>query len=258
MDAQIDWSPRRSAHSAHHRPGHAASPPGRTNSAGPRGPRFPRHSFRQSRHRPVDETAGDRAADGDGAPGRRHLAAVRCGRSMVSTTWRATRSDLWTRSRSIAPMSFGASMGGMIAQIIAADYPERVKTLVSLMSTSGRPTLPGPSPRVLRSLLRPRLRRSSERGIAQSIEFLRLIGSPGYPTGDAELRAKVERGFRPPTSSGWMDAPSHRRPGGAQPGPGAPAHPRPDAGLARGGRPAHSSRRRPRHRRQHSQRPTCQ
>ncbi len=90
----------------------------------------------------------------------------------------------------------GASMGGMIAQIVAADYPERVKTLVSLMSTSGRPTLPGPSPRVLRSLLRPRLRRNSERGIAQSIEFLRLIGSPGYPTGDAELRAKVERGFR--------------------------------------------------------------
>ena len=32
----------------------------------------------------------------------------------------------------------GASMGGMIAQIVAADYPERVKSLVSLMSTSGK------------------------------------------------------------------------------------------------------------------------
>ena len=90
----------------------------------------------------------------------------------------------------------GASMGGMIAQIVAADYPERVKSLVSLMSTSGRATLPGPSPRVLRGLLRRRARRNSERGIAETIAFLRLIGSPGYPTSDAELRAKVERAVR--------------------------------------------------------------
>ena len=34
----------------------------------------------------------------------------------------------------------GASMGGMIAQIVAADYPERVKSMVSLMSTSGHAT----------------------------------------------------------------------------------------------------------------------
>jgi len=36
----------------------------------------------------------------------------------------------------------GASMGGMIAQIIAADYPERTKSLVSIMSTTGAPHLP--------------------------------------------------------------------------------------------------------------------
>jgi pimeloyl-ACP methyl ester carboxylesterase len=90
----------------------------------------------------------------------------------------------------------GASMGGMIAQIVAADYPERVKSMVSLMSTSGRPTLPGPSPRVLQNLLRPRPRRDAARGIAQTIEFLRVIGSPGYPTSDSELRAKVERAVR--------------------------------------------------------------
>jgi len=90
----------------------------------------------------------------------------------------------------------GASMGGMIAQIVAADYPERVKSLVSLMSTSGKATLPGPSPRVLKNLLRPRPRRDTERSMAQTIEFLRLIASPGYPTSDAELRAKVERSLR--------------------------------------------------------------
>jgi pimeloyl-ACP methyl ester carboxylesterase len=36
----------------------------------------------------------------------------------------------------------GASMGGMIAQIIAADYPERTTSLVSIMSTTGAPHLP--------------------------------------------------------------------------------------------------------------------
>ncbi|MCZ6619621.1 MAG: alpha/beta hydrolase [Gammaproteobacteria bacterium] len=38
----------------------------------------------------------------------------------------------------------GASMGGMIAQIIAAEHPERVRSLVSIMSTTGAPHLPSP------------------------------------------------------------------------------------------------------------------
>jgi pimeloyl-ACP methyl ester carboxylesterase len=90
----------------------------------------------------------------------------------------------------------GVSMGGMIAQIVAAEYPERVKSLVSLMSTSGDPALPGPAPRVLQGLLRPRPLRDPERGIAQTADFLRLIGSPGFPPNEAELRAKVERAVR--------------------------------------------------------------
>ena len=90
----------------------------------------------------------------------------------------------------------GASMGGMIGQIVAAEYQQRVKSLVSMMSTSGDPTLPGPAPRVLQALLRRRARRDAERGIVQTADFLRLIGSPGFPTGEAELRAKVERSVR--------------------------------------------------------------
>lgn len=45
----------------------------------------------------------------------------------------------------------GASMGGMIAQEIAIRHPERVLTLTSIMSTTGCPSLPLPSPEVLRS-----------------------------------------------------------------------------------------------------------
>jgi pimeloyl-ACP methyl ester carboxylesterase len=90
----------------------------------------------------------------------------------------------------------GASMGGMIAQIVAVEYPERVKSLVSLMSTSGDPTLPGPTARVLQGLFRPRPLRDPERGIAQTADFLRLIGSPGFPADEAELRLKVLRAIR--------------------------------------------------------------
>ncbi|HEX7776195.1 MAG TPA: alpha/beta hydrolase, partial [Parvibaculum sp.] len=43
----------------------------------------------------------------------------------------------------------GASMGGMIAQIIAAEYPERTYSLTSIMSSSGNPMLPHPKSRVL-------------------------------------------------------------------------------------------------------------
>lgn len=38
----------------------------------------------------------------------------------------------------------GASMGGMIAQIIAYDYPQRTQSLVSIMSTTWAPHLPAP------------------------------------------------------------------------------------------------------------------
>jgi pimeloyl-ACP methyl ester carboxylesterase len=49
----------------------------------------------------------------------------------------------------------GISMGGMIAQLIAIQYPKRVRTLTSIMSTTGDPGLPGPSPEALQILFRP-------------------------------------------------------------------------------------------------------
>ncbi|NND01066.1 MAG: alpha/beta hydrolase, partial [Gammaproteobacteria bacterium] len=46
----------------------------------------------------------------------------------------------------------GASMGGMIAQIVAADHPERCRSLTSIMSTTGNPALPTASWRASRQL----------------------------------------------------------------------------------------------------------
>ena len=86
----------------------------------------------------------------------------------------------------------GASMGGMIAQILAIEHPERVKSLTSIMSTTGDRKLPGPKAKVLRALLRPRPRNKAV-AVRRGMEFFRLIGGSGYPPTAAELRDKVER-----------------------------------------------------------------
>ena len=96
----------------------------------------------------------------------------------------------------------GASLGGMVAQTMAAQYPKRCSSLVSMMSSSGDRRLPPARLKVIRLLLQ-RPRRGS--GIDILVErFTRLmiaIGSPGFPTPDAELRAKmrvsVERCYHP-------------------------------------------------------------
>ena len=49
----------------------------------------------------------------------------------------------------------GASMGGMIAQTFAVDYPQRTKTLVSIMSQPGDPTVGQPTPEAAEALLSP-------------------------------------------------------------------------------------------------------
>ncbi len=86
----------------------------------------------------------------------------------------------------------GASMGGMIAQILAIEHPERVKSLTSIMSTTGNRKLPGPKGKVLRALLRPRPRDSAA-AVRRGMEIFRLIGGSAYPPAAAELRAQVER-----------------------------------------------------------------
>ena len=86
----------------------------------------------------------------------------------------------------------GASMGGMIAQILAIEHPERVKSLTSIMSTTGNRRLQGPKAKVLRALLRPRPRNRAV-AVRRGMELFRLIGGSGYPPTDAELRDKVER-----------------------------------------------------------------
>jgi pimeloyl-ACP methyl ester carboxylesterase len=86
----------------------------------------------------------------------------------------------------------GLSMGGMIAQILTARHPDRILSLASLMSSSGRRGLPGPS-RAARAALtsRPPAGADPERMLGHLVNMLRTIGSPAYPTPDKQLREAV-------------------------------------------------------------------
>ena len=87
----------------------------------------------------------------------------------------------------------GGSMGGMIAQIVAAQYPQRTRSLVSIMSTSGRPGLPPGKPEALAMLTAQPEGPAREQLIKHGIKFRGVIGSPAFPAEPAELRALVER-----------------------------------------------------------------
>lgn len=91
----------------------------------------------------------------------------------------------------------GASMGGMIAQIMAARAPRRVLSLTSIMSSSGRRSLPGPTRAARQALLR-RPKRSADRAqlIEHMVRTLRAIGSPAYPTPDRQLRQMMDVALR--------------------------------------------------------------
>lgn len=94
----------------------------------------------------------------------------------------------------------GASMGGMIAQTIAFRHPEVVKTLVSIMSTTGDRSLPQAKPEALAILTEPPVF-EREAVIERGLRVWRTIGSPGYPFDEAMVREKAglsfDRGFHP-------------------------------------------------------------
>jgi proline iminopeptidase len=91
----------------------------------------------------------------------------------------------------------GMSMGGMIAQLMAANHPARVLSLTSMMSSSGRRGLPGPTPVVRRAMLRrPRHASDGEAVIDHTVQLLRAIASPAFPTAEKALRRRVARAVR--------------------------------------------------------------
>lgn len=94
----------------------------------------------------------------------------------------------------------GVSMGGMIAQTMAIKEPERVRSLVSMMSTTGRRTVGWLDPR-LAPLMLGRRGSTLEDYLEASVIGAAAIGSPAYPEDEEAARARAqetwERGLNP-------------------------------------------------------------
>jgi pimeloyl-ACP methyl ester carboxylesterase len=88
----------------------------------------------------------------------------------------------------------GISMGGMIAQEMAIHHPERVRTLTSIMSSTGNPGLPPPKPDALSVLVTP-FPTDREGYLEHSIKTWRVLGGPGFPVDEDVIKERAGRLF---------------------------------------------------------------
>jgi pimeloyl-ACP methyl ester carboxylesterase len=88
----------------------------------------------------------------------------------------------------------GASMGGMIAQTVAIEYPEQVRSMVSIMSTTGSRWVGLPSYRAFGVLLGtpPKTRDAI---VERGVKTFKVIGSPGFPFDEERIRDVAGRSY---------------------------------------------------------------
>ncbi|WP_309646765.1 alpha/beta hydrolase [Nocardioides sp.] len=98
----------------------------------------------------------------------------------------------------------GVSMGGMIAQTMAIAESRRVRSLVSIMSTTGKRTVGWQHPGLLPSLIANR-GAGRDAYIRSSAALWKMIGSPAYPQTDERITARAGETFdRGVSASGVM------------------------------------------------------
>ncbi|HEX4669125.1 MAG TPA: alpha/beta hydrolase [Solirubrobacterales bacterium] len=88
----------------------------------------------------------------------------------------------------------GASMGGMIVQTMALEQPNRVRSMVSIMSNTGSRWTGMPSRKAMAILLG-RPPRGREQAIERAVKTFKVIGSPGYPFDEERLRDVAGRSY---------------------------------------------------------------
>jgi pimeloyl-ACP methyl ester carboxylesterase len=88
----------------------------------------------------------------------------------------------------------GMSMGGMLTTVVGARHPDRVRSLVAIMASTGNPALPPPTPAAMEALVTP-APREREAFIAHQVRFGKVLASPAWPTPDAERAAMAARVF---------------------------------------------------------------
>jgi pimeloyl-ACP methyl ester carboxylesterase len=90
----------------------------------------------------------------------------------------------------------GGSMGGMIAQVVAARHAHRTLSLGVIFSSNNQPALPPPAPRALFSVIKgPPPGSPRQTIIDNAVRVTRIIGSPGYPAPEERIRAEAAEGY---------------------------------------------------------------
>jgi len=85
----------------------------------------------------------------------------------------------------------GASMGGMIAQLVAIRHPDKVRSLISIMSTTSEPSLPRSTPEAQEALLARPPSEAKHDVVEHTIKGRRAYSSPSYPDDENWLRTHV-------------------------------------------------------------------
>ena len=99
------------------------------------------------------------------------------------------------RELGIAPAHLvGASMGGMIAQLVAAEHPEVVRSLTSIMSSTGSRIHGQPHYSVYKYLLRPPPR-DRDGYIERAAAVFGLVGSTGFQRDEQYIRERAARSY---------------------------------------------------------------
>jgi pimeloyl-ACP methyl ester carboxylesterase len=88
----------------------------------------------------------------------------------------------------------GASMGGMIAQLVAIRHPKRVRSLTSIMSTTGDPAVGAPAEAAMALLFAPPPA-DREGAVQRAVDTYRVIGSPGFEFDETGLRDRAGLSF---------------------------------------------------------------
>ncbi len=83
----------------------------------------------------------------------------------------------------------GASMGGMIAQLVALDHPKKTRSLISIFSTTGDPSLPRSTPEAQAALLTAPASTSRDDVVAHSVKNRKVYASTRWPYDEARVAA---------------------------------------------------------------------
>jgi len=88
----------------------------------------------------------------------------------------------------------GISLGGMIAQLIAIHHPNRIRTMTSLMSSTGNPDMPPPTAKVIEFLLKasPKTKKES---INRAIETYKIMTGSKFPVDEKSERKKASESY---------------------------------------------------------------